>query len=158
MNPAALSPDELEALQHWTHFGQRGAAASERYVPDADERERMHSFAVPESAAWSYSLDPVQTLALLRGFPRGEMEDKWIVYSDDPQADGTTSVHFHRSWTGAEIVRVRLQLDDTTSMVTLGTWETDPEILKQPTEAFARESFETACEWVLGVARPVARS
>lgn len=139
-----LTPAELDALAHWSSFGRPGAPVTERYIPEADELSRLKPFVAPASAAWPLEFDGTQTLLLLRGFPRGEMEDKWIIYSDG------LSVHFHRSWTGAEIVRVDLSLAAAGSRVVEATWETDAAALRNPTEQFARETFAEVCRWVLG--------
>lgn len=148
---AELTPDETEALTHWSTFGRPGEPVASRYIPEDYERERLHGFVKPASGAWPDVFNDEQTQALLRGFPRGEMEDKWIVYSDDLSDAGATSVHFHRSWTGQEIICVDLQLTATGSRLTRATWETDAAALKTPTEAFARESFVECCRWVLGM-------
>ena len=139
-----LTPAELDALAHWSSFGRPGAPVTERYIPDADELARLKPFIAPASAAWPLEFDAAQTLLLLRGFPRGEMEDKWIIYSD-----GLT-VHFHRSWTGGEIVRVELELTEGGSRVIRAMWETDAAVIRSPTEDFARATFAETCRWVLG--------
>lgn len=146
----ALTPDEIEALAHWSSFGRPGSPVTERYIPEDFERERFKPFVAPASGVWPGVFDGTQTLLLLRGFPRGEMEDKWIVYSDDVTSGGA-SVHFHRSWTGAQIVQVDLQLTDTGSRIAKATWETDAAALKTPTEEFARSTFAEVCRWVLGM-------
>ena len=120
-----LTPDELEALQHCSQFGR------------------------PASAGWSDKFTDAQTQALLRGFPRGEMEDKWIVYSDDLTVAGATSVYFHRSWTGSLVLKVDLQLTDAGSRCTCASWETDPAIITGADEQYARETFLEVCRWVL---------
>jgi hypothetical protein len=145
-----LTPEQHDALAHWATFGRPGEPAAERWIPDAHEREKLHGFVAPESSTrWPDVLDGTQTGVLLRGVGWQEMEDKWVVYSDDPAPDGTTSVHLHRSWTGYEIVRVDLQLTSTGSRITRATWETDSERVKGGTEDFARSTFIEVCRWVL---------
>ena len=144
-----LTPDELAALAHWATHGRPGTPPVEQYIPDADELARVQLMVAPATAAWADRFDLAQTAALLRGFPRGEMEDKWIVFADDPAPSGSTAVHFVRSWTGAEIIRIDLQLTDKGSHTTLASWETDAERIKNPTEEFARTTFVEACRWVL---------
>lgn len=146
-----LTPQQSEALTHWSTHGRLAAAVPTRYVPDADERARFKPFVRPESGDWPDVFDKAQTRALLNGFPRGEMEDKWIIYSDDVSDAATTSVHFHRSWTGQEIIRVDLHLTATGSTLTRATWEMDAAALKNPGEAFARDTFVECCRWVLGM-------
>jgi hypothetical protein len=147
-----LTPDETAALIHWSAYGRPGEPVTDRWIPDADERARLHPFvASSPSAAWGDVFDDAQTTALVRGFFAEVMEDKWSICSDDVSASGATSVHFHRSWTGAEIVRVDLQLTETGSRLTAARWETDPATVKTPTEQFARETFLEVCRWVLGL-------
>ncbi|CAN5628731.1 hypothetical protein BH10ACT7_BH10ACT7_16450 [soil metagenome] len=144
-----LTPPERDAIAHWAHYGKPGDPVTERYIPDEAERARFKDFVAPQNGVWPDRFDAAQTLLLLNGFPRGAMEDKWIIYSDDPRPDGTTSVHFHRSWTGLQVVQVDLALDADGSRCVGATWEMDTETLKNPSEAFARESFVEVCRWVL---------
>ena len=153
-----MDDDSLDALAHWSSFGQAGVPPAARYIPTPEDLARFSSFVSPASGAWSYHLDASQTAGLLRGFEPDAMEDKWFVYSDDVSESGAASVHFLRSWTGRPIVTVTLQLEDVGSRVTQATWETDAAHLVTPTEAFARSTFEECCVWVLRIARPVADS
>lgn len=148
---AELTPAETAALAHWSAFGQPGTPPAERLVPDAAALSRLKPFSEPASGTWSDTFDDAQTRALLNGFEPEVMEDKWLIYSDDISDAATTSVHFHRSWTGQQIVRVDLQLTATGSMLTQATWEMDDAGLKNPGEAFAREMFLECCRWVLGM-------
>ena len=145
-----LTPEETAALVHWSTHGRPGTPPSERYEPTAEELETFEQIAAPGVGPWLDVFDDAQTRSLLNGFPRGEMEDKWIVYSDPISESGTTSIHFLRSWTGNETIRVDLQLTETGSRVTRGLWETDPERIKNPSEEFARQTFVEICRWVLG--------
>jgi hypothetical protein len=145
-----LTPEQRTALTHWSTFGRPGEPGAERWVPDEREREQLHGFVTPESAiGWDDVFDAEQTATLLRGFPWKEMEDKWVVYSDGPSADGVATVHLHRSWTGFEIVRVELRVTADGSRITRATWETSAEIVTEPGEPFARSTFLEVCRWVL---------
>lgn len=144
-----LTPQERDAIAHWAHYGQAGDPVSQRYIPDEAERSRFKDFVAPQSGVWPDRFDPAQTLLLLNGFPRGEMEDKWIIYSDDPRPDGTTPVHFHRSWTGVQVVQVDLAVDAHGSRCVGATWESDPETIRGAGEEFARSTFLEVCRWVL---------
>lgn len=144
-----LTPEQRSAIEHWAHYGQPGTPVSERFVPDDFERERFREFVAPQSGVWPDRFNPTQTLLLLNGFPRGEMEDKWIIYSEDVRPDGTTSVHFHRSWTGQQVVRVDLALDADGSRCVGATWESDTDAIRGASEEFARSTFLEVCRWVL---------
>jgi hypothetical protein len=145
-----LTPEQHEALAHWSAFGRLGEPVAERFVPTAEQRAGFHPIVAPESSTrWPDVFDETQTAVLLRGVGWQEMEDKWVVYSDDPAGDGTTTVHLLRSWTSNEIVRVELQLTATGSKLVRATWETDPERVTGGTEDFARSTFIEVCRWVL---------
>lgn len=146
-----LSDDERAAITHWAHYGQVGEPVTERFIPDDDERARLAGFIRPQSGVWPDRFDIDQTRALVNGFPRRDMEDKWVIYSDDLRADGTTTVHFHRSWTGLQVLSVDLLVDETGSSSIAARWEMDPDALNNPSEEFARTSFSEVCRWVLGM-------
>ncbi|MEP6481769.1 MAG: hypothetical protein ABJA94_07150 [Rhodoglobus sp.] len=146
---AGLSRDEHDALQHWSAYGQPGDPVTERYIPDDSWRSRLKPFVNPANGDWPDIFDDAQTRALLNGFGPGAMEDKWLVYCEDLSDAATTTVHFHRSWTGVEVFSVDLQLIETGSRLTRATWEMDDAAIKSPSEAFARESFVEVCRWVL---------
>lgn len=74
-----IAPEQTDALVHWSSFGRPGQPVTSRFVPDGDERNRFTGFVQPRSARWNDEFDDAQTQSLLRGFPRGQMEDKWIV-------------------------------------------------------------------------------
>jgi hypothetical protein len=156
-----LTDDESDALTHRSTYGQSGTPSVERFVPTPEERARFRAIAIPQSADWRYDLDANQTQGLLRGYRSPGMEEKWDIWSDEASASasasggGATSVSFCRSWTGRTIVRVELQLTDAGAHVVRGTWEMDTATVKTPSEQFARDTFESCCAWVLGIARPV---
>jgi hypothetical protein len=154
-----MSDPDLDALAHWSAYGQPGTPPRERFVPTADERAKFVPISAPQSADWRYDLDVNQTQTLLRGYQARVMEEKWDIWSGDLDDDGATSVFFCRSWTGHTIVRVDLlpndaELTDAGSRVIRGTWETDTTAVKAPSEQFARETFENCCEWVLRMPPP----
>lgn len=144
-----LSPEEHDAIAHWAAYGRPGEPGPERYVPNDAYRATLHDFVAPATGLWAILFGPMQTEVLLRGFHPEEMEDKWVVYSDDPSGDGTTSIHFHRSWTGNKIIQVDLELTATGSRCVGATWEMDGEIVKGASEEFARQTFVEVCRWVL---------
>ena len=74
-----------------------------------DEKARPDSWQttpMPESVArvpFEASYSAEEYAAIGRGLVPQEMEDKWFIYENGG------AVHFHRSWTGACIYRVRLE-------------------------------------------------
>jgi hypothetical protein len=61
------------------------------------------------------------------------MEDKWLIFLEDD------SVHFHRSWTGAEIYCIRLQHEDGEWRVSDSWVNRDPEQYRRSDLAYDRE-------------------
>jgi hypothetical protein len=66
---------------------------------------------------------------------------RWLAYSDDISDAATISVHFHRSWTGAQIIRVDMQVADIGSTLTRATWAMDAAVLKNPGEAYGCDTL-----------------
>lgn len=61
------------------------------------------------------------------------MEDKWFIFLEDD------SVHFHRSWTGAEIYCIRLQCEDGKWRVSDSWVNRDPDQYRGSDLAYDRE-------------------
>jgi len=57
------------------------------------------------SLAFEATFSATELLSLQAGVIPKEMEDKWFIYQEDNR------IHFHRSWTGAEIFCITLQND-----------------------------------------------
>jgi len=147
-----LTEPERAALSHWSSYGRPGEAAAERWVPDESERRRLLPMQRPAGTPLAADFDPVQTALLRRGVGWREMEDKWVVWSDDPDADGRFAVHLNRSWTGFEIVGAELQLDpDGSSRLTRLVWETDPDRVRDMDQPTAWGTFVEVCRWSLGM-------
>ncbi|KAF2748767.1 hypothetical protein M011DRAFT_466539 [Sporormia fimetaria CBS 119925] len=127
-----LSP-QMQLIQHWSSFGQRGKTPDHRIGP---WNWRKEPFVSPVSCPWHVAIQPHQLPLLLLGFlPRladerlpadmifvvGEVmtshifmssskrndvsasEDKWFIYADGPDSEGEVRLHFHRSWTGIKV-------------------------------------------------------
>ena len=147
-----LTPDQRRALEAWASFGSPGAQPGERWEPSAEARAKFRPFTTPGSGLWPMEFDADQTRSLLWGHSAREMEDKWNVYSE---IDGSAaSVHFHRSWTGLQVVQLDLELIDTGSRVVRAHWELDDSDIKQPSEDFALGQFVNVFRHVLGNAKP----
>ena len=96
---------------------------------------------------------------LLLGFKPMQMEEKWFVYTDSPDAEGNAVVHMFRSWTGFPIAEVKLKLvmgdngqqQDFGVKFTELVWESDDERIRSQTEERAKEMVLSVCTWVLGI-------
>jgi hypothetical protein len=84
---------------------------------------------------WDHAIPHGELPKLLNGFIPQEMEDKWFVYADGPDAHGNAALHFYRSWTGYKMVEAKLVMElnengevmDTGARFTELTWETNRE-------------------------------
>ena len=56
----------------------------------------------PATALWDLSISDTDLDKLTAGFEPQEMEDRWHVTVTDQSQNGTSSIHFARSWTGIE--------------------------------------------------------
>ena len=149
---------EFQRLKHWSEFGQKGSPSSTRAT--ADNRQRK-PFSKPVTAAWHLSVPPTEVSKLLNGFQPQEMEDKWFVYADGPDAQGNATIYMHRSWTGYKVVEAKFVVDldeqgnvkenDVGARITEITWETDEEKVRGQDEDEAKDRFKGVCNWCLGV-------
>ncbi|MGV8884019.1 MAG: hypothetical protein ACOH1T_00330 [Microbacteriaceae bacterium] len=147
-----LTDDQRRALAAWASFGAPGSQPEGRWEPTDEERERLLAFTTPGSGPWPMEFDAHQTRSLLWGHHAGAMEDKWNVYSE--VSGSTASVHFHRSWTGLQVVQLELELTETGSRVIRATWELDASDIKEPSEDFALGQFVAVFRHVLGNQKP----
>ncbi|KAJ8133344.1 hypothetical protein O1611_g287 [Lasiodiplodia mahajangana] len=86
------------------------------------------------SAPWHGDISSSELAKLLHGFIPEAMEEKWFIYADAADAQGKMAIHFCRSWTGAEIVRLHISVSlnavgtvdmNAPAKVTGITWEDD---------------------------------
>jgi hypothetical protein len=61
-----------------------------------------HPLKDPKTAQWGRPVTHSDYSKLLKGFMPQEMEQKWMVITDTPDAQGNTVVHICRSWTSSE--------------------------------------------------------
>ena len=94
------APDSIVACVK--HFAGYGAAPGGR---DYDSVE------ISQSDLWNVYLPPLHAHSLYLGYVPRDMDDKWFIYSQGPDALGKLKVHFHRSWTGVKIVEVFVVID-----------------------------------------------
>lgn len=63
----------------------------------------------PVSASWDLAISHTDAKKLVDGFVPKAMEDKWLCYSDTPDAQGNTIVHMCRSWSKMEQMALKLR-------------------------------------------------
>jgi len=139
-----------DPLAHWAAVGSPGSTPANGWSPVG-----LKDFAQPASSdAWPLDFDHSQTAVLLAGHRATEMEDKWHVITLPTDDTTRASVEFVRSWTSSPVVRLDLRLTETGSSVERATWEMDPEVVKNPSEEFARGQFFSVFREVLGISTP----
>lgn len=114
---------------------------------------------MPERVPWRVSIPADKLGTLLNGFCPMEVEDKWFIYADGPDADGRAKLHMHRSWTGFKVVEFDIKIiayrHDETKVwradFTAIKFETNGERVRGQTEESAKHQALQVCEWVLGV-------
>jgi hypothetical protein len=62
----------------------------------------------PTTAAWNNDISHNDVEKLLRGFKPEVMEDRWMCRADAPDARGDFVLHVYRSWTGDEVLRMKV--------------------------------------------------
>lgn len=63
---------------------------------------KVHPLKNPATAQWGRTLTHSDYNKMLKGFMPQDMDDKWMVITDTPDAQGNTVVHICRSWTSQE--------------------------------------------------------
>jgi len=65
---------------------------------------QVHPLENPATAQWDLPINHTDYTKLLKGFQPQDMDDKWLCLTDEPDAQGNTTVHAYRSWTGQEMI------------------------------------------------------
>jgi hypothetical protein len=151
-----LNLEEGRTPAHGPSSGQAGRSSSQRVAASA---WKTKPFKNPERAPWEVAVPADKLGSLLSGFRPEEMEDKWFVYADGPDAAGRVKLHMHRSWTGFKVaeldIRAIANKYDKTRVwkaeITAIAFETDGERIRDQSEESAKDQALQVCEWVLGV-------
>ena len=145
----------MNGIQHWSVFGRRGEPAATR-VSATDWKTKP--FQKSETAKWNQTIPSQDLPNLLNGFKPQQMEDKWFVYAEGPDAYGVATLHFHRSWTGYKKAEVKLivqiaedgAIAEKDARIIEITWETDKGRVGVATEEDAKWTVAKVCDWCLG--------
>ena len=79
-----------------------GAASSDSWQHSPMEK--------PASTPWEGDISSSDLAKLMHGRIPETMENKWFIYADAADARGKVTIHFCRSWTGAEIVLLNISV------------------------------------------------
>lgn len=63
----------------------------------------------PVSAAWEVPISGADYGRLLGGFSPQDMDDRWCLRADGPDAQGRSVLRMYRSWTGHEQIALTVQ-------------------------------------------------
>ena len=153
-----VNADNFAAIEHWSWYGQKGSPP-ERRVVASDWQTKP--FEQPMTASWDQSIPSSELPKLLLGFLPGAMEDKWFVYTDEPDAQGHGAVHLHRSWTGYKNIEAKflVKMDgdgkvEGEAKFTEITWETTQSIVAEMTEEKAKQVVKDVCNWCMDIQLP----
>jgi len=152
-----LTPNEFDALRHWSEFGQKGEPSTHRV--QSTELRGISGFLTPVVSTWDVPIPHAEFSKLINGFRPRAMEDKWLVYADGPDAQGNAFVYMARSWTGHKMAELKIKVPvdedgefaEEDSKITEITWESNPERRKNQTEEGAKAMAREVCNWVLDV-------
>ncbi|KAH8802687.1 hypothetical protein F5884DRAFT_478618 [Xylogone sp. PMI_703] len=146
-----LSPEQRNALSAWSTYGQQGAPQTVT-VKGTDWQRK--NFQKPVTSSWNLKLKPSLLPKLRMGFLPRDMDDKWFVYSEEPEK-GKITVHFHRSWTGLKIAEIEIEHDgtedrkDAEASITKLVWESSEDVMRNPGEKMVKDQVETVCRYIL---------
>lgn len=132
ITPARLNASDTTGILHWSVYGRCGAPSTTRATASSWDHQ---PFSKPVTQPWDHLIPYSELTKLLQGFVPEEMEDKWFVYADGPDAQGNAVIRFYRSWTGYHMVEAKLamevdekgQVKEEDARFTELTWETDRE-------------------------------
>ncbi|KAM3087027.1 hypothetical protein ACMFMF_000959 [Clarireedia jacksonii] len=110
----------------------------------------------PVTAQWGYPLTHSDYNKMLKGFTPRDMDDKWVVATDTPDAQGNTIVRICRSWTATEQFLLTIAARNSNEAETKHwativkiSWNKKPGAL-EVTEEDAIESAVNLCKGLLG--------
>jgi hypothetical protein len=66
----------------------------------------------PSTAQWGLAITHSDYEKMVKGWKPTSMDDKWMVVTDAPDAQGNTVVHICRSWLGHEIYSFTVEAGD----------------------------------------------
>ena len=153
-----LGDGERAALAHWSVFGRKGAGASADRVT-ASDRKTKKPMEKPITSPWDQTVPRAEVPKLLNGFRPQEMEDKWFVYTDGPDAHGRATMHLCRSWTGHKMAEVEIHIPlsndggllDEPSQFTQIVWESSEDHRRDPSEQDTKDMVLEVCRWCMDV-------
>ena len=141
---------------------------------DADERDTTPQrratasdfgtkpFQLPVTASWDQELPYSELSKLLLGALPSDMDDRWFIYADGPDAHGNGVIHMYRSWTGFKNFEAKflVTVDENGKVKEEGgrfteiTWESDSSRLNGIAEDGAKEMVKGVCNSLMEIELP----
>lgn len=121
----------------------------EKFVPAGDLRRQFTPIRQLRIVDFDWVFDAEDQQRLAMGHAAEAMEDKWNIFEDEDR-----EVHFHRSWTGCEIYRIRplrLPFAEEVYGITAIDVESDAEVYNCQGEHEILRDFAEVLRFVLGV-------
>jgi hypothetical protein len=146
----------MDFVMNWSIYGRGGRRRKGK--PAKMEDWSTKPFESPVTEPWNVSIPPGGWKSLRMGFKPLAMEDKWFVYTEEPDDKGCSAVYFIRSWTGFPVAKAKIEMpmtrkgpDEKAARFTEITWESSAERFNGPTSEQAKEWAIGVCSRLLGV-------
>jgi hypothetical protein len=142
-------------------FGHPGALPDKRVT--RKKWRPCSGFLVSTVVDWELPLEPDDVKRLTLGFCPREMEEKWFIYSEGPDAHGKMVVNMHRSWTGFQIIQLEVEVGEQSRIVRI-RWESSVSRwgVNNPAPvndaAFPKDVAIELCRWLLKATIPLVRT
>lgn len=141
-----LTDQDKAVLKSWSNVGSPGPAPTTPFMRSEEQKQQFKPMNTPKTLTVSWRLDQEAYKRLQLGHLAHEMEDKWNIYMEDD------TVHCHRSWTGVELFRFKVETSDNTSyVVSQFEVEQDPERYTETDEQAIRDTLSEVLQAVLGI-------
>ena len=150
--PATVTGDSAKANKSptWTGFGLPGQGKAHRVIAS---QTKTKPFRDPVQTSWHVKIPKGQVPRLLEGFCPEEHGVQWFVYAEEPDEQGHTVVHFHRSWNGVKVAELEVVIGEgieEEAKVTSLIWESYGEVTRDLGEQGIKDMIKEICRWVLG--------
>ena len=164
-NTDATTPTEDNTLvagtMHFASFGVNGD--SDRSVHRVSASGwTVKVFGKPKTIPWLMNVSKDGIVKLIRGFEPNQMEEKWLVYSEDVRDNGRVSglkVTMMPRWSGRRMFELAVVFSEESdangepvaAKVVKLTYETHKKYVDGGDDDWAKSETQEVCNWVLGV-------
>lgn len=137
---------DMAELKSWSNVGRPGPTPLEQFVPSEEQRQQLKPMNTPRIIPVDWKIDQETYKRLQLGHISQDMDDKWNIYTEND------TVHFHRSWTGMESFRFKIQrAENNRYRIIQFEVEQDLERYNETDEEEIRGAFDEVLRAVLGI-------